>query len=55
VSLAFELPTPAEGLVAGRMTAEREAMELVWPMAEGLAPGAQRRLKRPACLAQQRL
>ena len=37
------------------MTDEREAMELAWPMAEGLAPGARRRLKRPACLAQHRL
>jgi hypothetical protein len=55
VSLAFELPTPAEGgRVARLLMAEREAMEFMRPMAEGQAP-VQRRLKRPACFAQQRL
>jgi hypothetical protein len=32
-------------------SAEREAMELVRPMAEGRAPDGRRWLKRPACLA----
>jgi hypothetical protein len=47
--------TPAEGRVARLVTAQREAMKLVRPTAEGQAPSTRRQLKRPARLAHHRL
>jgi hypothetical protein len=53
--VTVRLTHAAEGRVARPMTAQREAMKLVRPMAESQASGVRRRLKRPARLAQQRL